>query len=53
MREIIPRTDPRSDYQLTMITHPSVSDGAGTEALSEMVRDVAPVRFGENKPDTP
>jgi hypothetical protein len=40
------------DYQMTMLTHPSVSGEADDAALSEMVRDVARVMF-ENKPESP
>ena len=43
----------RGNYQMTMITHPSVSGGADDEALAEIARDVAHVMFIENKSDLP
>ncbi len=38
-------------YQMTMDTHPSVSNGIDDKILSELVRNVAHVLFVENKPD--
>jgi hypothetical protein len=38
-------------YQMTMDTHPSVSNGVDDKVLSDMVRNVAHVLFVENKPD--
>lgn len=43
----------RSDYQMMMVTHPSLSGGFDDKALSQMVHDVAHVLFVENKPDLP
>ena len=38
-------------YQMTMDTHPSVSNGADDKVLSDMVQNAAHVLFVENKPD--
>jgi hypothetical protein len=38
-------------YQMTMDTHPSVSNGADDKVLSDMVHNAAHVLFVENKPD--
>jgi hypothetical protein len=38
-------------YQMTMDTHPSVSDGVDDKELSDMVHNAAHVLFVENKPD--
>lgn len=40
-------------YQMTMDTHPSVSNGADDKVLSEMVHHAAHALFVENKPDMP
>lgn len=40
-------------YQMTMDTHPSVSNGADDKILSEMVHNAAHALFVENKPDMP
>ena len=38
-------------YQMTMDTHPSVSNGADDKVLSDMVHNAAHVLFVENKPE--
>jgi hypothetical protein len=41
----------KGTYQMTMDTHPSVSNGADDKVLSDMVHNAAHVLFVENKPD--
>jgi hypothetical protein len=40
-------------YQMTMDTHPSVSNGPNDEALSQMVHEAAHALFIKNRDDTP
>ena len=41
----------KGSYQMTMDSHPSVSNGADDKVLSEMVRNVTHVMFVENRTD--